>query len=110
MQVTKTGGHLLDDRGYDVTPLSFAKYKDQINSFPEGSKITINNYWDSWDIDTHQATVLKGNCLTFTVEDNDALKGDKTSPLETVEPETTLNYTNNEEGVVIGNDGDSESN
>ena len=109
MQVTKTGGHLIDERGYDVTPLSFTKYKEQINSFPEGSKITINNYWDSWDIDTHQTTVLKGNCLTFTVEDNESLKGSKTLPLET-ENETTLNYNNNEEGVVIADDGDSESN
>lgn len=109
MIVTKTGGHLLDERGYEVTPLSYAKYKDEINNFPEGSKITINSYWDSWDIDTHQTTILKGNCITFTVEDNEALKGDTTSPLETDETETTLNYNSNEEGVVIADDGDSES-
>lgn len=110
MLVTKIGGHLIDERGYEVTPLSYNKYKDEINNFPEGSKIIIDQYWDNWDIDTHQTTILKGNCLTFTVEDNDSLKGDETLPLETVETETTSNYTNNEEGVVIADDGDSESN
>ena len=95
MLVTKTGGHLIDERGYEVTPLSYTKYKDEINNFPEGSKITIDQYWDRWDIDTHQTTILKGNCITFSVE---KVK------------EETSNYNNDEGDVSDANNGDSESN
>lgn len=115
---TVKDGFLRTDDGRSIVTLNRNLYDDVTSKLKEGDVVKIENYWDRWTINATNEEILKGRCITFTVEDNEALKGDKTSPLkgnetlplETDETETTLNYTNNEEGVVIADDGDSKSN
>lgn len=106
---TVKDGFLRTDDGKSIVTLNRNLYDDVTSKLKEGDVVKIENYWDRWTINATNEEILKGRCITFTVEDNESLKGSKTLPLET-ENETTLNYTNNEEGVVIADDGDSESN
>lgn len=105
---TVKDGFLRTDDGKSIVTLNRNLYKDVTSKLKEGDVVKIENYWDHWTINATNEEVLKGRCIVFTVEDNEALKGDTVSTLET-ENETTLNYTNNEEGVVDANDRVSES-
>jgi len=96
---TVKDGFLRTDDGKCVVTLDRNLYKDVTSKLKEGDVVKIENYWDHWSINATNEEILKGRCITFTVENN----------IEEVKEETS-NYNNDEGDVSDANNGDSESN